>query len=31
MYLYIYVFMYTGLEISGFASPNAIHFWGEYE
>ena len=24
----MYVYMYIGLEIGGFASPNANHFWG---
>ena len=29
MYVCMYVYMYTGLEIGGFALPNANHFWGK--
>ena len=34
MYVFMYIYhihIYTGLKIGGFASPNAIHFWGKCE
>ena len=35
MYIYVHIHMctyiHTGLEIGGFASPNANHFWGKCE
>ena len=31
VYVYIYASIYIRLEIGGFASPNANHFWGNCE
>ena len=30
-YTYTYIYIYTELEIGSIASPNAHHFWGNYE